>query len=663
MTLQRFLNAFGDCRATWWGLNRFKPRPDQRFTLTALVVQVGLVTGVAALVGLLFKTLLNSNEAMAGSWWPVQWCTVIGLIMGGFGNLVIATAWNRRAARLRAAGLTKPPPLLPSRWWQRWLIAPFYAAVVFVLTPIALTLAIDNALGTAAWNRTHAELVRRGTPLTRDQLLSAPPPDDQNFAMTPLLRAAWDYEIAVTNGRSELKWKDPNGRQRIQSIHLPQPIRLGDSKKSSRNETNDSRMNLDSYARGMRAKPFPESTPISPELLKRYGLTNPAVASAPRAGPTNPPMTWEQIQALQIDDPPGEILEFLRRYEPELSEISAASRRPRSRFNIPIEIGFMPHLGHLKNFSTLYRVRAAARLAKGDESGAFADTLTLFRLAEAVSEDPTVMTLLICIAQNSIAVSSVFEGLAAHAWTEPQLVELQAILRAIDFRGTLRFAFQGERIYGNRIYDQMLGSSANPGALWVQDQIESTMNPAMDPFPLLPAFAPRGMFRRNQIHHHRLFDRIAAEIQSPHWPTTLTNLATTEDFLRSVGLRPATPHSVLPAMMAPAFAKVQGKAARQNVTARLADVACALERYRLKHGAYPDDLAPLVPELLPSVPVDPMNSQPLHFQRTDNGWYKLWSVGLNGRDDGGVMKRGEENDTDGDWVWPTPIPSTGSRLF
>ncbi|MCC7376510.1 MAG: hypothetical protein IT581_17760 [Verrucomicrobiales bacterium] len=663
MTLQRFVIGYADSRWCWPGISRFKPRPDQRFTLAAFVVQVGLVTAAAALIGLLFTALLRSNPVMGGSGWPVQWCVVIGLIMGGFSNLVLAAAWNRRATKLRSAGLTEPPPLPPTRWWQRWFIAPFYAVVVFLLTPLALSLAIDNALGTAAWNRTHAELVRRGIPLNREQLLSAPPADDQNFAMTPLLRAAWDYEIAVTNGRSELKWKDPNGRQRIQSIYLPQPIRLGSSKKSSKDETNDTRLNLDSYARGMRAKPFPEPGRIDPEMLKRYGLTNLSTPKGAMAGPTNPPLSWEQTQALQIEDPAAEILAFLRRYEPELAEISAASRRPRSRFNIPIEIGFMPHLGHLKNFSTLYRVRTAARLGKRDVSGAFGDTVTLFRLADAVSEDPTVMTLLIRVAQNSIAISAVFEGLAAHAWTEAQLIEFQGILRAIDFREALRFAFQGERIYGNRMYDQMLGSSPNQDSLWVQDQIGPTMNPAMDTFPRLPAFAPRGMFRRNQIHHHRLFDRIDAEIQSPDWPTTLTNLVSMEDFLRTMGLRPATPHTILPTMLAPAFAKIQGKAARQNVTARLADTACALERYRLKHGAFPEQLAALVPDFLPTVPTDPMNRQPMHYQRTDNAWYKLWSVGLNGRDDSGVMKRGDDNDTDGDWVWPTPIPSTGPRLF
>lgn len=663
MTLQRFLNAVSDSRWSWVGLNRFKPLPTQRVSLLTMVVQVGLVVAFSALLGLAARALLSSNEAMAGSWWPVQWCATIGLIMGGFGTLVGAAAWNRRAARLRAAGLTEPPALPPTRWWQRWLLGPVYALIVFILTPIALTLAIDNALGTASWKRVHAELVRRGTPLTRDQLLSAPPPEDQNFAMTPLLRAAWDYEIAVTNERSELKWKDPNGRLRIQSIYLPQPIRLGGPRKASREETNDSRVNLDSYARGMRAKPFPEPGRMSPELLKRYGLATNAVATANSGAPTNPPLTTEQIQALQIDDPAGEVLEFLRRYESELSEISAASRRPRSRFHLPLEIGFMPHLSHLKSFSTLYRVRAAARIAKGDRTGAFEDTLTLFRLAESLSEDPTMITFLVRVSQNAIAISSAFDGLAAHAWSDAQLVQLQGILRAIDFREPLRFAFQGERIYGNRMYDQMLGEPAGTPALWVQDMTGSNLTPSMDPFPRLPVYAPRGMFRRNQIHHHRLFDRIDAELRSPDWPMSLTNLVSTEAFLRSMGLRPATPHTILTAMLAPAFAKVEGKAARQNAAARLADTACALERYRLKHGAFPQDLAPLVPDYLPSLPIDPMNRQPLRYQSTDNGWFKLWSVGLNGRDDGGVMKRGDDNDADGDWVWPTPIPSTEPRLF
>jgi hypothetical protein len=79
--------------------------------------------------------------------------------------------------------------------------------------------------------------------------------------------------------------------------------------------------------------------------------------------------------------------------------------------------------------------------------------------------------------------------------------------------------------------------------------------------------------------------------------------------------------------------------------------ACALERFRLAHGEYPENLDALVPQFLDTVPNDVIGGRPLHYRRATGGMFVLYSVGWNGRDDGGV--RGQPlPSTDGDWVWP-----------
>ncbi|GMU23323.1 MAG: hypothetical protein AMXMBFR13_34020 [Phycisphaerae bacterium] len=65
----------------------------------------------------------------------------------------------------------------------------------------------------------------------------------------------------------------------------------------------------------------------------------------------------------------------------------------------------------------------------------------------------------------------------------------------------------------------------------------------------------------------------------------------------------------------------------------------ALYRFRHRHGAYPDRLDQLVPDLLPELPADPFSGQPLCYRKTDDGGFLLYSVGENGVDDGGDMKR------------------------
>ncbi len=76
-------------------------------------------------------------------------------------------------------------------------------------------------------------------------------------------------------------------------------------------------------------------------------------------------------------------------------------------------------------------------------------------------------------------------------------------------------------------------------------------------------------------------------------------------------------------------------ALRRAVLREMAICAVALERHRLKHGSYPADLNQLVPAFLPSVPPDWMDGKPLRYQLEPYGRYKLWSVGLDGMDDGG----------------------------
>src|SRR5262249_50046251 len=80
-------------------------------------------------------------------------------------------------------------------------------------------------------------------------------------------------------------------------------------------------------------------------------------------------------------------------------------------------------------------------------------------------------------------------------------------------------------------------------------------------------------------------------------------------------------------------------------------IACALERFRLAHGEYPENLGALVPQFLDAIPHDVIGGRPLNYRRASEGTFVLYSVGWNGRDDGGVRVQSSPS-TDGDWVWP-----------
>lgn len=87
---------------------------------------------------------------------------------------------------------------------------------------------------------------------------------------------------------------------------------------------------------------------------------------------------------------------------------------------------------------------------------------------------------------------------------------------------------------------------------------------------------------------------------------------------------------------------------RSLATLELTRVAAALAVYRAQHGEYPENLAALVPDILPEFPLDLYSDKPFHYQRKPDGGYLLYSVGDNGIDDGGTDYTGEI--VSGEWV-------------
>jgi hypothetical protein len=85
-----------------------------------------------------------------------------------------------------------------------------------------------------------------------------------------------------------------------------------------------------------------------------------------------------------------------------------------------------------------------------------------------------------------------------------------------------------------------------------------------------------------------------------------------------------------------------------------ARLACALERFRLKRGSFPENLAELAPDFLPRVPVEIVNGEPYHYRRSDDGNFLLYSVGTDLVDDGGAIDPRHGVTSQKDWVWRYP---------
>lgn len=87
-------------------------------------------------------------------------------------------------------------------------------------------------------------------------------------------------------------------------------------------------------------------------------------------------------------------------------------------------------------------------------------------------------------------------------------------------------------------------------------------------------------------------------------------------------------------------AAMMAESATQRRDAAL--TAIALELFRRRHGAYPAQLEELVPNFLPTVPIDRFDGRPLRYRLTDDGPL-LYSVGADHIDDGGTAPETDED--------------------
>ena len=101
---------------------------------------------------------------------------------------------------------------------------------------------------------------------------------------------------------------------------------------------------------------------------------------------------------------------------------------------------------------------------------------------------------------------------------------------------------------------------------------------------------------------------------------------------------PEFPNDPMSQLLLPVFAGVQLSEVNADTQNALLLTTLALHAYKLDHGAYPATLSALTPRYLQSIPTDPFAlSGPLRYKPRGARYqlYSLYSVGPDGRDDGG----------------------------
>lgn len=358
-----------------------------------------------------------------------------------------------------------------------------------------------------------------------------------------------------------------------------------------------------------------------------------------------------------------DLVAALSRYDSVLDEVTEASHRTYCRFPLRYEDSIampIPQINPLRNLARIYKLRAMVKLAANQSDDALANVRTGLRLVNLLKDEPLLLSLLVRVGMLDIITQPVWEGLAGHRWNESQVKALQSDFEKIDQLQTLSRTMRATRIFFSDYVRWMREHPMEIGFLELF-HIKNDGSP-VEKGGWLDRAVPSGWYYQNQLNLDRFYTETL--VPTVDYEQRLINSRACKQINRSIETMRTTPYNVLSKWMKDGYENAIRRTALSQTYVDEAVVACALERYRLAYGTFPEHLDILVPQFIGRLPHDMINGEPLHYHRAPDGQYVLYSVGWNEVDDGGQIALAgvNQNFDEGDWVWfSQPQPSASER--
>ena len=523
----------------------------------------------------------------------------------GCGHCLVLSVWaaTRLRHRLRPVAMSRYQPLPPWRWrLPSWRVVRRFAIGAAVFAAVVASLVVSyygyqNWRSKRAWRTFQTALKQRGESLDLSPLLSEPAPDDANFARSPVFLSLLSKTNRETSGLFE----------QVRSFEPAASGALG-------------KVLLMDWSRQT-------NSPLHPFVS--------SVRQPSRDG----------SETNRTDDAAA-ILQGLQSQNGRLRELAAATTRYtafQASTNRDARAVFHPDREQillLERLHLLFQVRACASLALGQNADAAEDVLAGLRLARLARQLPDTRSTVRVQVLLMRSLQPLWEGLSQHAWTEPQLAPFQHELGGFNLLADYTNAVRRIVLAHIEVWRAIPDSTNSETALPATDggyQSERAWR-----------LQPRAWWYESCIQLHNAgrnaieqVDVAAGRIQRTMNWSDLEGLlldSPSRELLQSSWWLVANPASV-------AFAQT---------SVNQATIACALERFRLANGVYPETLEQLVPALLARVPHDAVPGRPIIYQHVAEGSFILRGGGPNGTDD-------RKNPASDDWLWTYSTNTPSAR--
>ncbi len=332
----------------------------------------------------------------------------------------------------------------------------------------------------------------------------------------------------------------------------------------------------------------------------------------------------------------------------------------------------LPHVVKMKGYTVWNAALIPYDLQRGDYVSAGNNLLAGSRLVAKWRHEPFIFSQLVRQMMLGILVKSLWEMLQYDHWSDAQWREIQDTWAAIDFWQGMEEALQMERVMSMPLFEQQ----------WLEPGVRRDVKS----IPALVADATGEALKRVFNKPGKGLKMLFVDVpQIATWPWItryddqlfyIDSVQHSLDALR-IGMQS---NSVMAARAAagrksfanvpPAYPlsrvmlypteRVMNYTGEADAIRILGVTAIALKRYCGRYGKYPKGLKDLVPDFVTAIPIDAIDGAALRYRPDGNGRYVLWSIGTDGRDDGGdgMPPPGKHYWSQcPDLVWPWPAES------
>lgn len=585
----------------WLGLRLKHPGFAPMAAVTLVLAPPVLLFGLLCYVGEEFRLFrLPERQIM-----PLLPWIALAIALG---NSLLWSTWAatrlRRDFRTTVTSRYEPPAARD--WWRaarRWVVR-FTVTAITLAVILALAVLIffgyQNWKTQRRWAAFQKQLQQRGESLDLSPLLSGSVPAGENFAQSPacqnLLTAKTADKAAAALFQESLR------HSRIDPVQNSGPASV---------------------------LPWMQQSNASFELPLAW--INPKSAAGSSVNQTRPQAAAEVLNGLQP-------------IQADLSALALAAQLPyfqvaTNRNAAMVHNSNSRELSALEQLNFLFQLRASALLELNREAEAGMDVLTGLRLAQLARQSPDLKSSMRVQVMLARTLQPIWEGLAKHRWPEAQLLTFQNELAGFDLLSD----------HTNVIHRVVLAYLESWRA--IPDAKRGGAGIAQSGGPQVRLFGWAGQTRvwwyDTCIQLHQAGQNAIARVDfaggrvTDEFDWSDVNGLPLDDVAQQL-FQQGSWWGSNPALVS--FAQT---------SLNQAVIACALERYRLAHGAYPESLDELMPTYLTRIPRDISHGRPMFYQRNDQNAYALRGAGPDG-------KISQVNGPSDDWLWSFTSPTNAT---